>query len=386
MHHACIQINIMKKLLAICFFGIISFNSFGQNIFHISGKLNNGTGNKLYLSEDVFIANSEKRIRDSTQIQNDGSFEFIGAYEYPGLYTLFINGRKDFLPVYIDSSKIFVEGDASKIYLSKITGSEEQNLQALYSNSVSPINNALESLMNKIMISSKNNDSVQSLSYGNQIDSLNRKKKDLINMFIEKYPFSYMTLELLSRLKSEEEMNITYEHARNLLPGLSNKFHSNPIYVDLVKFLNNLKKSDINSVFPNLSVRDTLNSNIDIKNIFHSSSFTIVDFWASWCLPCLKSNPILKSIQAEFEKYGVKIISISGDENESEWKNAIKVQKMNWVQCSDLKGTNSGAFESLAIAAYPTFILVDKNGVIVKRGIAEQALKEIHFFLKEKFH
>lgn len=56
----------------------------------------------------------------------------------------------------------------------------------------------------------------------------------------------------------------------------------------------------------------------------------VVDFWASWCGPCIESIPHLKAIQQRFAAKGVRFISISWDESDSKWKAALERLRMPW--------------------------------------------------------
>lgn len=92
--------------------------------------------------------------------------------------------------------------------------------------------------------------------------------------------------------------------------------------------------------------------------------FVLLEFWASWCGPCLKAIPKLKKIHAEyFDK--LDIISISLDTDQAVWINALNVQKMPWLQLIDLKGIDSDISKKLEIKSIPFALLLNKEGIVV---------------------
>jgi len=101
----------------------------------------------------------------------------------------------------------------------------------------------------------------------------------------------------------------------------------------------------------------------------------LIDFWASWCAPCLKEQPGLRSLYKKHAQsvfvnaYGFEIYSVSLDSKKAEWANAIKKFKMNWAQVSDLKFWNSGAANLYNVDEIPFNLLIDGNGIIVARDL-----------------
>jgi len=58
----------------------------------------------------------------------------------------------------------------------------------------------------------------------------------------------------------------------------------------------------------------------------------VVDFWASWCRPCIMSMPELKGVQKRFQGKAVRFFSISWDDNAEMWDMAVRRMQMVWPQ------------------------------------------------------
>ena len=63
----------------------------------------------------------------------------------------------------------------------------------------------------------------------------------------------------------------------------------------------------------------------------------ILDFWASWCAPCLGEMPVMKEIYEKYHAKGLEIIGISLDDKRDRWVNAIEKEGLEWKQVSSLK-------------------------------------------------
>jgi len=114
--------------------------------------------------------------------------------------------------------------------------------------------------------------------------------------------------------------------------------------------------------------------NLDGKQVALSDfegKIVILDFWASWCKPCRMENPTLVNLYAKYKDKGLEIVSVSLDETETPWKQAIQKDNMTWVNVIDTKGDIGSLYNIEYIPA--TFVL-DKKGVLLKDGLHGQEL------------
>lgn len=93
--------------------------------------------------------------------------------------------------------------------------------------------------------------------------------------------------------------------------------------------------------------------------------FYLIDFWGSWCMPCIADFPHLKALKSKFPDR-LQVLGIASDRVEA-WRPAIERHELDWQHI--LIGSGDQDFANrLNVTGYPTKILVDPNGVIVYRG------------------
>ncbi|WP_164126348.1 TlpA disulfide reductase family protein [Sphingobacterium luzhongxinii] len=112
-------------------------------------------------------------------------------------------------------------------------------------------------------------------------------------------------------------------------------------------------------------------------------NYVLLDFWASWCGPCIEEFKTLKEVYAKYKgKVPFEILSISTDKSEAAWKNALKNQELPWVQMHDITGDGAIAVSRFAVTALPTTFLIDPQGKIVAKNLRG---KELESYLVKLF-
>ena len=103
-------------------------------------------------------------------------------------------------------------------------------------------------------------------------------------------------------------------------------------------------------------------------DIVSQHDYTLIDFWASWCGPCMRSMPGLKELYAEHAGQHFEIIGISLDNNRDKWLGAIERLDLKWVQLSNLLFWDEPMVKRFEIPYIPSTMLVDREGKIIIRN------------------
>ena len=105
------------------------------------------------------------------------------------------------------------------------------------------------------------------------------------------------------------------------------------------------------------------------------NKLTIIDFWASWCGPCMREMPNLHALYTQFKGKGLGILGVSLDTDKDAWLTTIQEKDMSWTNVSDLKGWNSVAARQFDITAIPYALVVDAQGTILAGGLRGESLQ-----------
>lgn len=108
---------------------------------------------------------------------------------------------------------------------------------------------------------------------------------------------------------------------------------------------------------------------VKLTGLVKPGRVTLLDFWASWCVPCRQEIPFLKELYQKYHAQGFDIVSISLDKTKDAWLKALDKEQMPWPQISDLKAWDGPITQDYGIQAIPFVFLLDQQGNIVLKNM-----------------
>jgi peroxiredoxin len=115
------------------------------------------------------------------------------------------------------------------------------------------------------------------------------------------------------------------------------------------------------------SVKDIEGKTLTLAS--YKGKVVLLDFWATWCMPCKQEMPNVLRIHDRFHKKGFEIIGISLDSDRVALDRYIKSNKMTWPQYFDGRGWQNGVAEIYKVRSIPATYLIDKQGKIRYRSL-----------------
>ena len=135
-------------------------------------------------------------------------------------------------------------------------------------------------------------------------------------------------------------------------------------------------RTDIGQPYIDIVQNNAEGQPVPLKSVVENpaNKYTLVDFWASWCGPCMGEVPHLKETYDKFHKKGFEIYGVSFDNNRDKWLGAVKDNGMEWIHVSDLQRFDNQAAKDYAVQGIPSNFLIDAQGKIVAKNLRGEDL------------
>lgn len=179
--------------------------------------------------------------------------------------------------------------------------------------------------------------------------------------------------------KTKQPVESTANTSTEKVKSESNSAHVN---VDVVEGLNLGNKA------PEFEMLDVNDKPFKLSSL--KGKMVLIDFWASWCMPCRAENP---SVVEAYNKYqtipfkegnGFEVLSVSLDSKKDAWVKAIAKDGLKWpYHVSDLMGWNNAVAQRYNITTIPNNFLINGDGIIVAKNLrGENLLNKIESLKK----
>lgn len=337
--------------------------------FVLNGKVENaGDLKKVLLYEGEAVI-------DSAFLNEDNKFRFRRTALEAKHYTMVVGDRL-YMFVLSNGDDVDFKTDLSKDedeYV--ISGSEiSAKLQRLSSirGAFQRSQNAIQTEFEMRTEQGENVEKVQSELMKKHQESLNAAVQQTLQFSKENKEtlagfYGMLSLFSLDPITYEKELIEYADSARVMFPDNSAvQFFANHM-AELKPLSVGQKAPDFESLSP---------TGQKIKLSDFRGKYVLLDFWASWCAPCREENPNIVEQYHAFKDKGFTVLGVSLDDSQSAWMKAVKDDKLDWTQVSELKRWDSEAGELYKITAIPSSFLIDPDGVIIGKNLRGAALSK----------
>jgi thiol-disulfide isomerase/thioredoxin len=389
----------IKYILTFCLVATFAFTSCKKEVsfegYIITGTVKGLDQATVKLIENNFTDRGAKpKIIDSTQMTN-GTFKFKGIVEHPDRVKLWI-GEEFHSEFFLENSNIALNFDTSESergrLKAKVIGSTLEEIYNIQQAKLDSIINqekytVLKTIRPKMAAAYKSKDEAKIKAFKEWriqfMDLLNEQQNDrksFMIQYVKDHPGSavapwVLNFQFSEGRMSKEEMKTIYPIFKGNAKHTAMFKYYEKTYSDIFKSLGE------GAIAPDFKLNDVNGKEIVLSEI--KAKYKLVDFWASWCVPCRASFPHLKELYKEYKEDGFEIVGIGTADDEEKWRKAIKEDQTPWMHLND-----AGADHQYGVVArqygvpfLPTTFLMDENEKIIlrnpKKSELDNKLKEL---------
>lgn len=353
----------MKKHLLFLFalaLGLTACNNKSDQ-FKVNVSLKNGNDQTVYLQK--FVDNAPVII-DSAVISNEMAVLTATKDDPQILYALKVKGKRGSMPFFTENQDMTFVGDLNNMNDAVITGSETQEEWNAYEETQNQYNDQIRELYAVMNQAFADNDTIAMDSLNTVGTALMEQQDNYRDEYIKAHGDSFLAHYLLDESKQDYDLATLKE----LVAG----FTTESIYTkDLNDYIAKQERLEVGQPFIDFTLQTKEGEGVTLSERIGQNKLTLVDFWASWCGPCRKENPVVKAAYEQFHELGFDVIGVSVDQDEAAWLKAVEEDQLPWTQVRDAENKASEAY---LIYYIPSNFLFDQNGNMVAKGLRGEDL------------
>jgi len=146
--------------------------------------------------------------------------------------------------------------------------------------------------------------------------------------------------------------------------------------VDLMTALRDHRTEQIAKTMKYFSAVTLDGEEVRLEDVLKQNQYTLVEFWASWCGPCIAEIPYLKDAYANYRDKGFEILSVNLDEDRGAWETAsVEKYDIPWLNVCDGEAFDSTIAKLYRVRAIPANYLITSDGKRVARHLRGESLE-----------
>lgn len=342
--------------------------------YTIDGTWKDGVGKTVYLQKKV---EKETQLLDSTVVAADGTFSFsltnkVDLYELNAAN----EAKKAILvsevPVNVTiANETRTKKDSTTYEGLAITAVGDEQ-KAYEDGSDLIMSSAFISLGRMFALSNILSGEDKSMTLDSAVvlyDMIDQKLQETISNYVDSaknnYGVAYFIKEYMIQNKPFDEVKAAYE-------SLTDRVKLSNPGIELKSAIDELASVSIGGTAPDITLMTPDSTELSLSSL--RGHYVLLDFWASWCGPCLREVPNVKAIYDKYHDKGFEIFGVSLDETAGPWKAAIKKNEMNWHHVSSLKGWNCPVAKRYNVTGIPRMYILDPDGKIIAMDLRGEEL------------
>lgn len=338
--------------------------------------------NKVYLVEEEEIQ-GKPHIVDSAEVVNN-QYTFQGpSVKYPRMY--FIKSAdpdcsSPITPFFLENGEISIRANADFFLNSTAKGTPNNDIYDFYKF----LDQYVADSIRKVCV-------LERMLYGEQpyeVENKNFKERSAIAKrrnteigikMVNLYPdqaFAPFVIYWSMRYR------LPLEELKALRAKIDLSLNEHPYTKQLDEYIRLAAFSE-GSDMPDFTLPDQNGKKIKLSDF--RGKYVLIDFWASWCGPCMREMPNIVKLYKECKGKNFEILGVSLDSKKEVWLGAIKKNNMKWPQVSDLEMWSTAPVKLCNVTAIPYTVLIDPQGKVVALDLrGEKLIQKVKEVLGKK--
>jgi len=330
---------------------------FGQQCYIIEGRTSTQLDRKPVM---LFTFKQNKIDRVDTTYISNGTFRFKGDPNTKELSIITSGNYPDTvrsLELVLESGTIQVNLDTVPFVSGTSLNDKWQHFWTYY--------NAKVELWKKIEAAKLANQST--VESETELDKLNKESPDIIT-FTNNNISNVLGQELFRKYC----LSMWYEDFFEIYALADPQLKADPVIAEAFKNSRKSKEDHeqknkntvLGTQYKDFSLLTTDGKVKKLSEYIGKSNYVLLDFWASWCGPCIAEMPNIKRVYDKYKDKGLEVISVSIDQHKKPWIDALGKIDQNWVQLQCSKADIEKLQEAYNFYGIPYVILINKQGII----------------------
>lgn len=346
----------MKKSLFIAAAALMCACGGNKNQYVIEGNFEGLTANTVYLFDE------QDNVLDSATVEN-GAFRFKGIAEAPAVR--YLADAQGEVPasfsamLFLEPGTILVANDSENALLTSVTGTPSNDANKAYKAAA----NALVKEYRDSLTTDERREAIEEEHTAMTRKSVGENHANLFGAMLLAQQLGY-------ELSGQELLD--------QIALFTPEIQQTEVLTKLKTNAEQKLKSQIGQPYMDIVQNNAEGQPVSLKSVIENpaNKLTLVDFWASWCGPCMGEIPYLIKDYKTYHDKGFEIYGVSFDKDRAKWLAAIADNGMNWIHVSDLNHFDNQAAKDYAIQGIPSNFLIDAQGKIVATNLRGEALGE----------
>ncbi|MCZ4695568.1 TlpA family protein disulfide reductase [Ancylomarina euxinus] len=365
-----------KTVIVLLSYMVLLFNTTNaqENTFKIHGTIKGLDSEKMMaIITDPNDPNGYRR--ENVEVKNE-SFEFTSEVSELTHITIstgvdrvvkwagrgYIPAKSSLLALFVyPGANVSIKGEISDFVNAYPSGDDVNDGLAKLNKAIFPVMNEA---VNYSVEASKLKDDIK-LEAEKKANKMSAKSIAMKEQFIADHPNLLASVWMLSDMALRSHLPM--KRIDELFNSFSSKYSETSYYKELSERVNGYNSTQIGSQVKFKTDKTINGESFDIKDL--RGKYVILDFWGTWCGACVKGMPGLMDFR-NANKNEVEVVAVNCGDTQERWLKSKYTKDYNWIHVKSNKSDNN-LVTRFNVQGYPTKIVVDPNGKIVKRHVGE---------------